>query len=322
MSDVSRPNNSGVDSFLPVPYVTQYTNRTPTIGPLLLTVVKAWAVFMVEWGSLRWVDHAPVIVWIVSGVVALLVLGVIERREWLNFKNRRYFPTSLAGLMAAWACVVGYAYYLDLTTTHVVEPETVRLQGQIASANRERDVAVMERDAARREHDASGAAPLPPISQLPPMPTMNAGDAEARIDVWKSIEGQMNDFNRILEEGDAIVQHPEQTQAVMSARASDFRQHLTVTRNRLGQLIGTYPDYSDLKVVDQQVPTRLSAAIENLLQTASQMAPSTPPSEVAANLGSYIRSLKRELAPVKQWAAAVTAVSESSIAELTTHVDK
>lgn len=65
-----------------VPYVTNYTNKTLTVVPLLLTSLKVWAVAMLEWGSLRFIDHAPVSVWIASSVVAALVLVVLEKREW------------------------------------------------------------------------------------------------------------------------------------------------------------------------------------------------------------------------------------------------
>ncbi len=100
MPDISGPQEDRqLSNLLPVPYVTQYTDRTPAIGPLLVTVIKAWAVLMIEWGSLRFIDHAPVGVWIASGVVAVLVLGVLEKRDWLNFKNKRYFPASLSILM-------------------------------------------------------------------------------------------------------------------------------------------------------------------------------------------------------------------------------
>ena len=113
MSDVTNPRETEISNRLPVPYVTQYTDRTPTLGPLVLTILKAWAVLMIEWGSLRFIDHAPVSVWIASSAVALLVLGVIEKRDWLNFKNRKYFPIFLTTLMLIWSGIIGYAYFFD-----------------------------------------------------------------------------------------------------------------------------------------------------------------------------------------------------------------
>ena len=44
---------TATQDLLPIPYVTQYTSRTPTIGPLVLTSIRVWAVTMLEWGSLR-----------------------------------------------------------------------------------------------------------------------------------------------------------------------------------------------------------------------------------------------------------------------------
>ena len=79
----------------------------------VLTSLKVWAIAMLEWGSLRFIDHAPISVWIASSAIAAMVLVVLEKREWLNFKNRRYFPVSLTLLMLMWLGITGYAYYFD-----------------------------------------------------------------------------------------------------------------------------------------------------------------------------------------------------------------
>jgi hypothetical protein len=133
MSDISRPAEGEVISNkLPVPYVTPYTNRTPVFGPLLITVIAGWAYLMVEWGTLRWIDHAPVAIWIASTVIGALVLGVIARKDWLDFKNRRYFKVSLSILMFTWVAVVGLAYYLNSTSPRGVDPAVANLQSQLA----------------------------------------------------------------------------------------------------------------------------------------------------------------------------------------------
>jgi hypothetical protein len=174
MSDVPKPRDTEISNLLPVPYVTQYTDRTPTLGPLLLTVLKAWAVLMIEWGSLRFIDHAPVSVWIASSAVALLVLGVIEKRDWLNFKNRRYFPVSLMTLMSIWVGIIGYAYYFDnLPSNPGSSSVASALHSQLEATQKERDAARQERDAALRtlqpplQPQSGTPAPAPPAPSGP-----------------------------------------------------------------------------------------------------------------------------------------------------------
>jgi hypothetical protein len=312
--DGAEPRNIEISSSLPVPYVTQYTDRTPTLGPLLLTVIKAWAVLMIEWGSLRWIDHAPASVWIASAAVALLVLGVIEKRDWLHFKNRRYFPTSLAVLMGIWASIVGFAYYLEISSDYPVNPATPNLQAQLASARRERDIAIIERDAANRDRKTTGTGPH--NQRASSLQSLRLDNLEARIDVWKSIEGQMNDFNRTLGEGDALVARWKTDQTGLSEAVMGFRQRLNITRGRLAQLIGTYSDFSDLKVIDQAVPAKLSSAVENLLQASTQLPQNTQPSDYETVIGPYIGPFRRELGTTTQWVQSIKNVAASSVSEL------
>jgi hypothetical protein len=148
---------------LPVPYVTPYTDRTPVIGPLFLTAVKRWAVTMLEWGSLRFIDHAPTVVWIASFFIAALVLVIFERKEWLDFKNRKYLRISLAILLLTWIGISAYGYFGF--NERPINPAVAKLQQQLATALRDRDAAIVERDNARREHDVTA---IPPPSRLQP----------------------------------------------------------------------------------------------------------------------------------------------------------
>jgi hypothetical protein len=163
MSDDLNPFEGEIlPNSLPIPYVTPYTNKTPTIGPLLVTAIAAGAFLMVEWGTLRWIDHAPPAIWIGSTVIAICVLSVIANKDWLNFKNRRYFPISLSGLVVVWIGIVAFGYYLDAASPHSVDPVVSNLQSQLASALRERDTAILERDTARRDHNVTPTNPSPP----------------------------------------------------------------------------------------------------------------------------------------------------------------
>ncbi len=269
---------------------------------------------MLDWGSLRWIDHAPVAVWIGSTAIAVCVLAVIANRDWLNFKNKRYFPISLSVLMAIWAGIVGFAYYLDFTSDHLVDPAISKLQAQVASANRERDAAILERDNARRANNTAGSSPIP--SQPAAQPTFTATAAEARIDVWKSIGGIMNDFDRILRGGDAIIANWKTNQATLAKSIVDFRQNFNVTRGRLEQLISTYPEFSDLKIIDLRGFQTLSARIENVQSASIQLPGNAASSDYEIIMAPYMGQLKREILQTQQLVSTIKSLVNSSVVEL------
>jgi len=317
MSELPPPGEGRLSNLLPVPYVTPYTDRTPTLGPMLVTAISGWAFLMVEWGSLRWIDHAPPAIWIGSTAIGVCVLTVIANKDWLNFKNRRYFPVSLAILIAIWAAIVGLAYYLDFTSSHDIDPVVTSLKAQLATALRERDVAILERDTARNESGKGNALPPPPST--PPIEKLKADDVEARIDAWKGIESQMNDFTRVLDEGDQIVNNWKTNQPSLQNWVNNFRNHLSVSRERLSSLVGTYPDFSDLRIVDQNVPTRLWSAIQNLFQASAQLSNTPTPvtaAEYVSSVSPFMGPFGRQLATVRQWGKDTKNLANSSISEL------
>jgi hypothetical protein len=295
-----------------VPYVTPYTNRTPVFGPLLITVIAGWAYLMVEWGTLRWIDHAPVAIWIASTVIGALVLGVIARKDWLDFKNRRYFKVSLSILMFTWVAVVGLAYYLNSTSPRGVDPAVANLQSQLATALRDRDLAVLERDDARR----ANGLPVPTAPQTPSPTVSKASDIESRIDAWKGVEAHMNELNRILVEGDTVVADWQSPQFALSQKIAELNNRLANARNRLSNFVSTYSDFSDLKVIDQSSLNRLSGVVSNLTQIASQLSPNISDAERRDSISPFISPLKRELEPAKKWVSAVKALSISSVSDL------
>jgi hypothetical protein len=110
-----------------IPFVppSRYTSRTPVVIPVLIKFVRFGAIAMLEWSSLRFIDHAPLSVWIITSVMALLILAVYESREWLNFKNPRYFPVSLIVLIFLWVGSVAFAYaYFGVADTRNQPPIT------------------------------------------------------------------------------------------------------------------------------------------------------------------------------------------------------
>ncbi|HTV26816.1 MAG TPA: hypothetical protein VMF32_03460 [Xanthobacteraceae bacterium] len=96
-----------------------YTDRTPLLLPLLTLGVKALAVLGVEWTTLDFIEHAPVLVRVSTFVISIAVLAVIDRKSWLDFKGRYWFGGLLAGLVTAYGVVVGWSY---VTFEKPVEP--------------------------------------------------------------------------------------------------------------------------------------------------------------------------------------------------------
>lgn len=100
-------------SLLPALYTPKspYTSDTNVLIPPIVSALRAGAVFMLEWVSLRFVDNAPIVVWIATALCAVGVLAVLQTKEWLDFKGKWYFTISLAGLLAVWVAISAYGYW-------------------------------------------------------------------------------------------------------------------------------------------------------------------------------------------------------------------
>jgi hypothetical protein len=90
---------------------TRYTDKTPAVSPLVVPFLRAAAVMGVEWTTLDYIEEAPVSVRVATFVIALAILAVIQRKEWLDFKGRYYFRGFLAALIAVYCGIVGFAYF-------------------------------------------------------------------------------------------------------------------------------------------------------------------------------------------------------------------
>jgi hypothetical protein len=183
-----------------------------------------------------------------------------------------------------------------------------------ASLQAQLDTAIRERDAARQSHGENvvSASPQP----APSPETIKVDDIEARIDAWKSIDGQMNDLRRFLGEGDHIVANWKTSQAALSQMLVEFRNHIAVLQERLSQLVAANADFSDLKAVDQAVLSKLASAIGNLLETSSQLPKETTQDGYETSVGPYVGLLKRQLTTAKQWADGVKNLASSSVSDL------
>ena len=85
----------------PVIYVPPgiYTSKTPAFFPPFVRFLRTGSIAMLDWVSLRFIDHAPPIVWVLTGVFAVAILAVIESKDWLRFKGKSYFGRSLFGFL-------------------------------------------------------------------------------------------------------------------------------------------------------------------------------------------------------------------------------
>jgi hypothetical protein len=102
-----------------------------------------------EWTTLKYIEDAPIVVRIATFVAALAILAIVEKRDWLKFKGKSLFHYAIVTAIAVYLSISGYAFYT--TSGHPADPIVSNLQSQLASSRRERDMAILERDAARRE---------------------------------------------------------------------------------------------------------------------------------------------------------------------------
>jgi len=94
-----------------------YTNYTRFFVPLIPHALRAAAVMGLEWTTLKFIEDAPLLIRIATFVVAVLILAALEKRDWLNFKGKCYFWTSVIVLLLLYGAVIGYSYFAYQETT-------------------------------------------------------------------------------------------------------------------------------------------------------------------------------------------------------------
>jgi hypothetical protein len=100
-------------NLMPILYTpkSRYTSDTNVWVPFLVTFLRAGAIAMLEWLSLRFVENAPLAVCIATGVFAVAVLAILQTKDWLDFKGKWYFRGSLLFAVITWIAVVAYGYW-------------------------------------------------------------------------------------------------------------------------------------------------------------------------------------------------------------------
>jgi hypothetical protein len=301
---------------LPVLYVppAKYTDRTSVLTPLFLPALAALAVLGIEWTTLGFIENAHVIVRLATFVIAAFVLAVLESRGWLEFRGRYLFVGLLSGLVLLYAAICGYAFF------YLREPSTpsareTELETKLAAALREVDIANLQRDAAKRDHgDISPSPPIPPIPQF-----LKTDELDARLDAWKAVETQLKDVDRLLSEGDNMVNNWQSgNEGVVRDLSAAFANSAGNQRNRLKELLGTYNNFSDLSVVDPATLDKLAMFADNLYKELIQLPADLTKDDYINTTKPYIGPIKREMASIKQSSQAMRKVAESSVLELTT----
>jgi hypothetical protein len=162
---------------LPVPYVTQYTNKTPAISPVLISFLRGAAVMGLEWTTLKYIEDAPLLVRAATFLIALLILAILEKRDWLRFKGRSLFKIAISLSLAAYLGVCGFAYW-DMSPSHAfvakvtkesAEDDRETVVRHLVTALSERDVARRDLAASKRDLEAARAQ-QPQQPQQPPAP--------------------------------------------------------------------------------------------------------------------------------------------------------
>ncbi len=301
---------------LPVLYVppAKYTDRTSVFTPIVLHVLRTGAVLLIEWTTLNYIENAPLLVRIATFIVALLVLAVLECRDWLNFKRRHLFTYSISVLIVIYVAICGYAFAFLRETSAPMNPAMADLQTKLAAALRERDIAISERDAAMRDRgDVSRSPPIPSIPQ-----SLKTDEIEARIEAWKSVDEQMGDLARILSDGDDVVNNWESvTGEALSGDINKFRQNFNILHNRLSSVIAANNKFSDLEVIDVTAMDNMNRYLVNLLDALGQTSNSASKVEWETAISPYIGPVKREIASLRQWLQTTKNIAGSSILELT-----
>ena len=301
---------------LPMRYIprVEYTEETPLFVPVIPAFVRFAVAMALEALIANYINNVPLIVRIATFFIAAFFFAVIDQQRWLRFKSRRYFVYTVSAICLTYAAIwaVALLYFREPSPEN---PELNATEIKLAAALREKDIAITQRDEARRERgDTSPSQPIPPIP-----PSLKTDEIDARLDAWQAVETLLNDVDRLLtQQGDPIINNWQSANAeALRDRSANFLNDVSNQRNRLLQLITSYHDFSDLSVANTETLNRLSTFIQNLYSTVSQFPPNMTKDDFISSTKPYIGSIKREMASIRQWTEATRKVAEFSVQELT-----
>src|SRR5262249_16017402 len=105
---------------MPVIYVPQsrFTESTPAFVPPLLRPLRAGVVLTLDWATLQLMEPAPAYVWVGLAIDSLLILGILESRDWLAFKGKYYFRSSLGLLIIGYIAICASPFIIARYASH------------------------------------------------------------------------------------------------------------------------------------------------------------------------------------------------------------
>jgi len=87
-----------------------YTDKTNVFVPILARFAQGGAIMGIEWTTLSYIEHAPLVARVATFVVSLFILAIIQLKDWLAFKGKHYFVRSLLFLFALYVGICLYAF--------------------------------------------------------------------------------------------------------------------------------------------------------------------------------------------------------------------
>jgi hypothetical protein len=145
----------------------------------------------------------------------------------------------------------------------------------------------------------------PSVQPTSPQEALSERDIATKIDIWRSIDKQLNSFNPVLIAGgsiiDGVYNHVQFNRAEFYTSIIQFRDAYQRAVNTLTRLRDAYPGYSDVyETLNPDIHTRLFRSIEAFRQVIDAL-PSPVPDDYENTVRPYSGALKRDLDVIREW---------------------
>jgi hypothetical protein len=282
---------------------------------------------MSNWTVGDWCTYLPIIL---AAVLLALIQGVKDMEgskapEFLKRPTLNYLPLVLLILGGATFLARQFgpiARVLDpMSVAPSTNPSATGNDTTKATAQLQSEIANLKQQLAAAQQQARNAPSVPQQQPASPESKMSADEIATKIDIWQSVEGQMNDFTNVLNKGTALLKNwPERlkvNRAAFTSEIVDFRNGFGLVQSRLGDLRATYPTYSDVaNALTQREADVLARTIQNFLNAVSSL-PSDLPENYESVIRPYAGGLNREIAMVANWVSVTRTFSAKSRQNLT-----
>jgi hypothetical protein len=269
-------------------------------------------------------------------VMTVVFLGTVEfcKRRKVKKQMLVIFGVGAAVLGIVCAVVGGALLFVARSLPNEAVAETSlpadqtkieSLQRDIEALKHDRDVAIQQRDAAIQQRDVANHQPLAPPKLTAPKEqasteSLSAEDIATKIDIWRSVNNQMNDFARALNQGYAVIDglsnRIRNDKIGYQSDIIKFRDAYQTSINSLNSLRDAYSGYSDVyEALDPNVHVKLSRSIMGFYSAIESL--STPvPDNYENSIRPYTGALKRDLDAIRDWQSALRQTATSKGAEL------